>query len=485
MIFAKEPYILHLLAGSTSIQALDAAKTLLDSGSHLADEREPVDNLSPLHIAAAWDNLAFCQLLLHYGADIRSVDIDNRRPVDVATGKSRKFLRKLKKKSLRERLHLDKIFAFIFGRASSNNTSTHQSKDIKETSVIMRRSCPTVLKTAPALPIMSSSFIHDISNRPSNVQIQRPEKRDASTSTYQTADENRSPEAGSSSDHNPYLTRDNTLEDLEEDVPIKELDVKELDLQKEFAKLNINALRDKLKTRNCPAGPLDGNNRRLYERKLARLEIMAGSGKDAPGKKYSAPLRLVIMDDENCTNDTTNMGEPQEQELRSQFLQSMGKNQVSFFCYLLIDPSVIPDPSTCNLRSFIAAIFYVGKGKRSRPLQHLKDANKCRSLVGKKNFEPTAKLKRILKLWDRGDGVISLHLWHNIHSAESFIREGAMIEAIGIENLTNIQRGNLKSLPTVWPHRKIEEFGAMLLRKAHVIFRNERCRPVFENDVAS
>lgn len=57
MIFAEEPYVLHLLAGSTSIHALDAAKALLDDGSHNADEREPVDNLSPLHIAAAWDNL--------------------------------------------------------------------------------------------------------------------------------------------------------------------------------------------------------------------------------------------------------------------------------------------------------------------------------------------------------------------------------------------------------------------------------------------
>jgi len=69
MFFAKEPFLLHLLSGSDTITALDAAKGLLDSGAHDANELEPSDNLSPLHVAAAWDNLAMCQLLIHYGAD--------------------------------------------------------------------------------------------------------------------------------------------------------------------------------------------------------------------------------------------------------------------------------------------------------------------------------------------------------------------------------------------------------------------------------
>ena len=69
MLFAKEPYLLHLLAGSDTITALDAANTLMDTGAHDANELEPTDNLSPLHVAAAWDNLAMCQLLIHYGAN--------------------------------------------------------------------------------------------------------------------------------------------------------------------------------------------------------------------------------------------------------------------------------------------------------------------------------------------------------------------------------------------------------------------------------
>lgn len=103
MIFAAKPYVLHLLAGTQSISALDAAKALLDNSTHNSNEREPQDNLSALHIAAAWDNLAMCQLLLHYGADLDALDIDNRRPVDVATGKSRRFLKKFRWKKHKDR----------------------------------------------------------------------------------------------------------------------------------------------------------------------------------------------------------------------------------------------------------------------------------------------------------------------------------------------------------------------------------------------
>lgn len=103
MIFASEPYVLHLLAGTQSISALDAVKAMLDNGTHDANEREPQDNLSPLHIAAAWDNLAMCQLLLHYGANLNAFDIDKRKPVDVATGKTRRFLKKFCRKKQKDR----------------------------------------------------------------------------------------------------------------------------------------------------------------------------------------------------------------------------------------------------------------------------------------------------------------------------------------------------------------------------------------------
>jgi len=290
-------------------------------------------------------------------------------------------------------------------------------------------------------------------------------------------------------DNDEFLTLDNTRASINpDDIDIQstheEITREEVSLREQLSKLDINDLRDELRKKNCQIGPLDARNRKLYESKLARMEISSKSGTDLSINRFSIPLQRVIMDEEMGTENTKRMGELEEHIIRNEYLLSTGKNEVSFFCYLLLDPSMISRASKCTIREFIMAIFYVGKGKHARPLQHLIDANRCRPLMSNKAFQPTAKLKRILQLWDRGDGVISLHISLNIHSAEALVREGAMIEAIGIDNLTNVRRGNFRGLPNVWTRRQIEEFGAMLLRKAHVIFRNERCRPVFEGDVA-
>ncbi len=53
----------------------------------------------------------------------------------------------------------------------------------------------------------------------------------------------------------------------------------------------------------------------------------------------------------------------------------------------------------------------------------------------------------------------------------------------GIDNLTNVKKGHLTGVMKTWTKRHLTEFGAMLLRKAHVVFQNERCRPVFEADI--
>jgi ankyrin repeat and LEM domain-containing protein 1 len=56
------------------------------------------------------------------------------------------------------------------------------------------------------------------------------------------------------------------------------------------------------------------------------------------------------------------------------------------------------------------------------------------NLIYKNIFKRSDKLKHILDLWDQGRGVISLHVFNNVHSAEALVREGAMIDAIGSVN---------------------------------------------------
>jgi len=144
------------------------------------------------------------------------------------------------------------------------------------------------------------------------------------------------------------------------------------------------------------------------------------------------------------------MGEEEEDALRREF--HCGKSEISsYFCYLIIDPTMLPDVERCSFRQFVRSVFYVGKGNRSRPLQHLVDAYRHRwrlltdplravslesislpaSLIPL-SCQTSEKLRRILALWDAGHGVISVHIAHNIHSREAYAREAAMIEAIGM-----------------------------------------------------
>jgi len=82
----------------------------------------------------------------------------------------------------------------------------------------------------------------------------------------------------------------------------------------------------------------------------------------------------------------------------------------SSFNYLLMDPDI-----TQNLpmkmfkvsdqelwRTFVSSIFYVGKGSRSRPFQHLYEA--VRMLKSKSSKKPSDKIKKIHSIWRDGGG---------------------------------------------------------------------------------
>jgi ankyrin repeat protein len=91
--------------------SLETAKYLLDSGQCSINDLEPDMNLTPLHIAASWDNLMMCQLFVHYGADLLAMNRDNYTPSDLAKGSSRLFLQGLMKRGQKKRNR--KIFKFL------------------------------------------------------------------------------------------------------------------------------------------------------------------------------------------------------------------------------------------------------------------------------------------------------------------------------------------------------------------------------------
>ena len=106
-------------------------------------------------------------------------------------------------------------------------------------------------------------------------------------------------------------------------------------------------------------------------------------------------------------------------------------------------------------KTFVNAIFYVGKGKRSRPYSHLYEAleyYKGEKSAKVKLFYKLAhlrlrshqlnvfcvliqklcrKVEHILQVWNAGQGVISLHCFQNVIPVEAYTREACMVDAIG------------------------------------------------------
>ncbi|EYC30307.1 hypothetical protein Y032_0005g2572 [Ancylostoma ceylanicum] len=167
--------------------------------------------------------------------------------------------------------------------------------------------------------------------------------------------------------------------------------------------------------------------RGMYEKKLLTMRREVA---DTKGVRYSRQLELAMMG-----MLSSEAGKILDDKIREEF-QLAG---VTAFCYLLLDPRKITDDvESLDLKKFVPAIFYVGKGTKARPLAHLIEAKKEREAKSPKVVS-NVKLKRIDSIWEAGNGVLCLQINHSVSDDEAFVREAALIEAIRLENLTNVK----------------------------------------------
>ncbi|XP_014230760.1 uncharacterized protein LOC106655074 [Trichogramma pretiosum] len=162
----------------------------------------------------------------------------------------------------------------------------------------------------------------------------------------------------------------------------------------------------------------------------------------------------------------------------------------SSFNYLLLDPRLTQDlprraadmKTTEKWEAFLSAIFYVGKGKKSRPYAHLYDAFKIWVSKDQKAVN-NKKIQRILDIWNEGKGVVVLHVFHNTIPVEAYTREAMMIDVLGTRKLGNCKSGDYYGIAATWNHKEKCEFGRFLLFKALQIFLIEGERQIFPDNL--
>ncbi|XP_041984952.1 uncharacterized protein LOC121737353 [Aricia agestis] len=251
-----------------------------------------------------------------------------------------------------------------------------------------------------------------------------------------------------------------------------------------------NALRAELVALGFNPGPILDSTRSLYLKKLHALKKNPIVVKEQ-GKTYSVELQKSLRSSD-WMHDLAHFMEL-ETKAKADFACPNKKwregSAKTSFTYLLLDPRMTDNlPAKSSKQSpleswttFVNSIFYVGKGKRSRPYSHLYQA----LTLWKQNFTKSndKKVQHILDIWSNKVGVLVLHVFQNVIPAEAYTHEAAMIDVLGLQNLKNLKTGNYYGVVASWPLKERKMFGLYLLYRAMNIFFSEGERQLRPEDI--
>ncbi|XP_072762232.1 uncharacterized protein [Anoplolepis gracilipes] len=268
-------------------------------------------------------------------------------------------------------------------------------------------------------------------------------------------------------------------------------------LPEELLFIDDVALRRELTQLGDQPGPITDTTRQLYQRRLMRLRNVRNVNIPSISNLQNVSRNHAKLNDRvkshlefgNWLNHV-DIYKSLEKHVFQEFVSPdpsrrwrEGRSKTSFN-YLLLDSRITQDLPNRSVHLteaevwsiFLDAIFYIGKGKRSRPFDHLYDAFK--TWVGSSTIT-SKKIKRILDIWNSDHGVICLHVFQNVIPVEAYTREAAMLDAIGKEHLGNCKSGEYYGVAATWSMQQKQKFGRYLLYKALQIFIQEGERQLF------
>ncbi|XP_074194042.1 ankyrin repeat and LEM domain-containing protein 1 isoform X3 [Rhinolophus sinicus] len=231
-------------------------------------------------------------------------------------------------------------------------------------------------------------------------------------------------------------------------------------------------------------GPVTPFTRPHYLRRLEEAHTASGPGFSGHSPELVEALKTGRIPDAQADEDALAQQFEQPDPNR-RWREGVVK---SSFTYLLLDPRETQDlPAraisltlTECLRTFVHAIFYVGKGTRARPNVHLWEAL---GYYGRPGKQACPKVRQILDIWASGHGVVSLHCFQHVVAVEAYTREACLVDALGIRTLTNQKQGHYYGVVASWPPARRRRLGVHLLHRALLVFLAEGERELRPQDI--
>uniref|UniRef100_F7I9T9 Ankyrin repeat and LEM domain-containing protein 1 n=2 Tax=Callithrix jacchus TaxID=9483 RepID=F7I9T9_CALJA len=231
-------------------------------------------------------------------------------------------------------------------------------------------------------------------------------------------------------------------------------------------------------------GPVTPFTRQFYLQRLQEAQVAPGPDFAGHSLELATALRTGRIPDAQADEDALAQQFERPDPAR-RWREGVVK---SSFTYLLLDPRETQDlPARAfsltpaeRLQTFVRAIFYVGKGTRARPYIHLWEALGHR---GRTRKQACPKVRHILDIWASGCGVVSLHCFQHVVAVEAYTREACIVEALGIQTLTNQKQGHCYGVVAGWPPARRRRLGVHLLHRALLVFLAEGERQLCPQDI--